>query len=474
MGKDILVTDSPSNVDEAAAPREFFTRDKSFYKTLFMMALTIILQNIITYSVNVADNIMLGTYKQSALAGAAAVNQIQYMLQMLTISGWGEGLVALAARFWGAKDVKNVQKTSGLALIMGVSLGLIITLLAFLFPDKLVAFFAEDAEIRAQALDYLSLMRYSYIMFIITSLLLVTMRSVQRVGIAFKVSCLALVVNVTINSILIYGRFGAPEMGIRGAAIGTLVARCLEFIVVLIYTRSKKLPIRLRLSEMFPPTRELLVNFLRIALPCIAASLMFGMATTIHTVIFGHVSADAMAASTAASTLFQYVKMIPMGVSSAAAVIIAKTIGSGELRKIKPYVRTLQVIFASFGVLASVILLLLRNFVIGLYTITPQAKEFALQMLIVQSIMLVGTSYQAPCQVGIIRPGGDSKYVMVSDMLYSWGFTVPLSLLAAFVFHWPVVAIVICLNVDQLLKCVTVSYKLNRYTWIKKLAVNSN
>jgi Na+-driven multidrug efflux pump len=118
--------------------------------------------------------------------------------------------------------------------------------------------------------------------------------------------------------------------------------------------------------------------------------------------------------------------------------------------------------------------MLLRFPVINLYTITPQARDFALQMLLVQSVMLIGTSYQAPCQVGIIRPGGDSKYVMISDLLYSWVFTVPLSLLAAFVFHWPVVVIVTCLNVDQLLKCITVSYKVNRYTWIKKFAVDTN
>ncbi|MEG0741172.1 MAG: MATE family efflux transporter [Clostridia bacterium] len=448
----------------------FFSRDRGFYKSFFQMMLIIALQNMITYSVNMADNVMLGAYDQTVLAGAAAVNQIQYILQQFTMMGLGEGLVILAGQYWGRGNTQRVQKLVGTALLCGLAAGGALTLVAFLSPLSLISLFTDTVAVQRQALAYLSIVRWTYLIFVVSNLLLVALRSMQIVKIAFQVSCVALVLNVCINYALIFGKLGMPEMGIEGAAIGTLIARFVELLIVLWYYRKGKMPVRFHVRQMFVLDKQLFGDFLKVSVPCVLSALLFSSAVAIQTVIFGHLSEDALAAASASGTLFQYCKMIPVSAAAAASVWISKTIGSGQRSQLHAYVRTLQVLFLAIGVLLCALLLCVRGPVLSLYAISPQAREYAMQMLLVQAIISIGMAYQMPCQVGVIRGGGDTRYSMISDLIYSWLFTVPLGLLSAFVWGWPFIAVTFCLNCDQLLKCLTVGIKINRYTWIRELA----
>lgn len=463
---------SASPISRSTLPRgdSFFTRDKGFYATFLRLFLVLAMQNIVTYSVNVADNVMLGSYSQTALSGAAAVNQIQYLLQQVTNMGLGEGLIVLASQYWGQRDTDAIRRLSGAALMMAWGIGGALTAAAFIAPDALVGLFVSDPGIIAEGVSYLSIMRYSYLIFMTTSILLCTLRSVQIVGVAFRLSVMTLLINVSINYALIFGHFGFPEMGIRGAAIGTLTARCVEFVVILLYCRRKDLPISFDVRRMFRIDRALVGDYLRVTLPCSASTLLFSSAVAMQTAILGRLSVDAIAANSAAGTLFQYCKMIPISASAAAGVFIGRTVGSGDLKPLRGYVRTLQALFLAIGFAVSALLLCISTPLLSMYTLTPQALQYARQIIFVLAVTSIGTSYEMPCLCGIVRAGGDARYVMINDTIYSWLFTVPLSLCAAFVWRWPVFAVVFCMNVDQLLKCITVTIKTNSYTWIKKLA----
>lgn len=450
----------------------FFTRDKSFYSGFFRMFLVIALQNIITYSVNMADNVMLGAYSQTSLSGAAAVNQIQFILQQLIMAGLGEGLVIISGQYWGRGDRGSVARLTGCATRCSVAVGAALTAAAFLFPRALVGVFTNVPEVRDEAVRYISVLRWSYLIFTVSAILLSALRSVQVVGIAFRISCVTLVINVGINYTLIFGRFGAPEMGIRGAAIGTVTARAVELGLILAYIGRADTPLRGRLREILRGDRGLFGRYLRVSAPCAASAILFSSATAVQTAIFGHLSSDAMAAVSLSTTVYQYCKMIPVSAASSAGVLIAKYVGSGERGELRPYVRTLQMIFLAVGAAAGSILLLIREPVISLYELTDRARETARSLLLIEALIAVGMSYQMPCQLGIIRGGGDTRYSMISDTVYSWGVTVPLGLISAFVLRWPVTAVFFLLNVDQLLKCLTVGIKTNSYTWVKALTGN--
>lgn len=445
------------------------SRDITFYSSFFSMFAMLTMQNIVTYSVNIADNIMLGAYNQQVLAGAAAVNQIQYVLQQFTVMGLGQGVVILGSQYWGQGNTLRQQQAAGTALLAGWGAGLLLLGTVSLWPRQVIGIFTDEPAVQQAAMEYLTIVRWGYLAFITNQILLAALRSMQVVKIAFQVSVAALLLNVSVNYVLIFGHFGAPELGIRGCAIGTVAARFSELLLVLSYLRFGKLPLRLRFRTMLRVDKQIGMQYAQVSLPCIASSLLFSCASAIHTAVYGHLSEDAMAASSAAGTMFQYCKMIPTSAAAAANTWIGKTVGSGRMDRVKEYVRTLQVLFAVIGVVTCLLLLVLRGPVLSLYSITPRAMEYARQMTLIQALISIGMAYQMPCQVGILHGGGETRYSMISDIIYSWLYTVPLGLLTAFVLHWPFPAVVFCLNSDQLLKCVTVGIKVNSYDWIRQL-----
>ena len=199
------------------------------------------------------------------------------------------------------------------------------------------------------------------------------------------------------------------------------------------------------------------------------SSVLWSMATPIQTSILGHLTADAIAANSVSTTLYQYLKVVTQGEASAASVLVGRTVGRGDWKKIKEYTRTLQVLYLVIGVLLGVSLFFVRIPLLQLYSLTPEARAMANQILILLCFVMVGMAYQMPVCSGIIRGGGDTKFPLYCNLISTWCVVVPLSFAAAFWFHWPVLAVVACLNSDQIFKCIPAAIHVNRYGWVKKL-----
>jgi putative MATE family efflux protein len=295
------------------------------------------------------------------------------------------------------------------------------------------------------------------------------MRSVESVRIGFYVSLSTLFFNISLNYILIFGKLGAPAMGSRGAALATLIARVIELLVVIVYIAAvdKKLSWRLRDVRGFDG--KLFKVFIITCLPVMICDGLFGISTALQTSILGHMNDAAISANSVASTLFQLLKVASVGSAGAAAVIIGKTVGEGRIEKTKEYAKTMQILFLGIGILTGLTLFFLRTPIISAYKISEEAKELANGFLTVLSVTAVGTAYQMPTNTGIVRGGGDAKYVLRMDLISIWGIVLPLSFLAAFVFRWHPVAVIACLNADQVFKSIPAIIKCNRFRWIKKL-----
>lgn len=224
--------------------QHFLARDRHFYRNLFRLILIVSLQNILAYSVNVADNIMLGGYSQAALSGAATVNQIQFLVQQITIA-IGDAMGMLITQYWGKGDTAPIRSITGIALKAGLSFGGLVLLLTALLPHQLLRLFTSDETIVQAGVQYLQILKFSYLFYIVTTLLMAFLRSMEVVTISFYVSLMSLLLNVAINYTLIFGHFGFPELGLQGAAIGTLTARIMELLVVLSYVLFREKRIRL-------------------------------------------------------------------------------------------------------------------------------------------------------------------------------------------------------------------------------------
>lgn len=444
------------------------TRDKSFYRQFFSIYWVLVLHNVIVLCVNLADNIMIGGYSETSLAGVAAVNQIQFVFQQI-IMGAGNGLVVLCSQYWGQGRTDEIKRISVGAMLIGLSAAVLLFVCAAFLPGKILSIFTPSPAIIEQGSEYLSLIKYTYIVFAVTNLLLASLRSVETVKIGFYISVLSLVVNCSINYLLIGGNFGFPEMGVTGAAIGTLTARVIELVIVICYIAFADKRLNISIKDIFVFDTRLIKDYCKVSSTIILVAAMFGLSTALQSVILGHMSDSAIAANSMSSSLYQVLKVMAVGAASAASIIIGKTIGAGNDGRLKEYVRTLQMIFLCIGAVTSISLFLLRKPILSLYNLTVETKLLADGFMLVLCATGFGTAYQMPALVGIVQGGGDGKFILKNDLISIWGIVLPLSFLAAFVFKWHPVAVVFCLNSDQIFKCAAAAIKVNSYTWIKKL-----
>jgi len=444
------------------------TNEKGFYKRFFSLWYVLVLNNVIILGVNLADNIMLGNFSEAALSGATACNQLQFIFQQL-ILGVGNAMVMMGSQHWGQKNTGAVKKLASGALICGTAIGIIMFLLAALIPRQLVMIFTGSEAFIAEGVEYLRIIKYTYPIFALTNVLLPTMRSVESVRIGFYVSLSTLVVNISLNYVLIFGKLGFPAMGTRGAAIATLIARVVELLVVVIYIAfiDKKLNWKIRDARALDISTFKL--FFITALPLLLCDGLFGLSTALQTAILGHMEDAAISANSVSSTLFQLLKVASVGSAGAASVIIGKTVGEGRIDKTKEYAKTMQILFLGIGVLTGILLFFLRIPIVSAYKISEEAKTMADGFLLVLCVISVGTAYQMPTNTGIVRGGGDAKYVLRMDLISIWCIVLPISALAAFVFKWHPIAVIACLNADQIFKCVPAVIKCNRFNWMKKL-----
>ena len=446
----------------------FFVRDKSFYRTFFRLTCVIALQNVLVYAVNLADNVMIGAYSETSMSGVALVNQIQFMLQML-VNGAGEGLIVMASRYWGERNLTSIHKTVSIGMWMGIAFAVLMWALVFFFPMPVLRLLTPEEPVLAEAAVYLRIVCFSYVFFAVTQLLLASMRSVETVNVGFAVSLVALVVNVVLNYALIFGKFGCPEMGVAGAAWATLTARIVETVVTVIYVRFFDRKLRLRLRNFFHIDGALLRHYVRYGSPVILSSGVWGIGMAAQTAILGHMGAASIAANSIATTAFNILTVVTYGSANASQVITAKTIGEQRVEDAKQYAKTFQILFLGIGIVTGTLIFFLRDLIVSMYKISGESAALSRDFLAVLSVTVGGTSYQMSCLCGIVRGGGDTRFVLYNDMIFMWGIVLPLTALAAFVLHWPPVAVFACLKSDQITKCAVAVVKVNRYRWIRVL-----
>lgn len=451
-----------------------FVRDKSFYKSFFTMTLTISLQNIIVYAVNLADNIMIGGYSELSLSAVAVVNQIQYLLQMMAM-GVTNGLVVIAAQYWGKRQLEPIKRVFAVAVSLGTTLAFILFGAALLFPNGLLTLLTNQNAVISEAKPYLFITCFAYLFFMFTQISLGLMRSIEKVRIGFFVSCVALVVNVALNYCLIYGKFGFPELGIRGAAIATLISRLVEFSVVVIYVFAVEKQLRVKISDLFKVRKDYIKDYIKTGFPLVLSCTSWGFAMSVQTSILGHLGSDSvLSANSIAATVYSVVSVVCYANGSAASVIIGKTVGEGRIDDVKKYSKTLQAIFIISGVTSGLLLFAVKGIFISYYNVSPETYKLALTFMTILCITLAGTAYEAPSLGGIVSGGGDTKFVFRNDLIFMWGIVLPLSLLSAFVFKWPAAVTFFLLKSDQITKCAVAAVKVNRYKWIRQVTRDSD
>ena len=444
-----------------------FTKDRSFYRSLVTLAVPISLQNLVTFAVSFADNVMIGSLGDDAISGVYIGGQLQSVLQMF-VGGIEGAILILAAQYWGKKDTQSIRKVVSIGIKFALAVGLLSSLVAVLFPQWVIRAFTTEPGVIQEGAAYVQIVGFTYLFFSVSQVMIAAMRSVETARIGLYISCMALVINVCLNYVFIFGHFGFPAMGVRGAALATLVSRILEMCVGVGYVLFVDKKLRFGLKDLLHTDRQLLRDFIRYGLPVIGGQVVWAINSLANTKILGYYSAGVIAAASITGMLHNLVYVWMNGMSSAVGIITGKTVGAGQYEKMKEYSKTVQMIFLFVGLISEAAVFLARDGFISLYNASPEAQAYSRQFINVISVTIIGTCYQAACLFGLVKSGGDISFVFKNDTIFVFLVVIPSSLLAMWLDAPPWVVFA-CLKCDQILKCFVAIVKINRYNWMKNL-----
>ena len=443
-------------------------REKTFYRTFFALALSLALQNLLTYSVNMMDNVMLGRYSQDAMSGVSLCDQVQFLLQML-VEGAGEGAVVLGSQYWGKNKLEPISHIIGAALRFGGALAVVMFVFVLLAPGQLLGLLSNEPRVIAEGVRYFQIICFSYIIFTVTRILVASLRSIGIVKTGYVISFSTLCINVSLNYLLIYGNLGCPELGVQGAAIATLVSRCVELLIVVYYLKFREKRLCLTVKKLLRMDTSYIRDYLHVSSPVLVNQALWGVAQMVQTGILGHLGGDVTAANAIAVQVYQVLSVVSYGAASASGIVVGRTIGAGKQGELKPLVHTLEVLFTALGLAAGLAIFLLRTPILAVFggSLTERACGLSMQFMAVMAVTTVGTSYQMACDNGIIRGGGDTAFSAKMNLISMWLIVVPFSAMAAFWWNWPPVVVFFLLKWDQLYKIIPVAIRLHSWKWVR-------
>ena len=452
----------------ATGKNMFWVRDKNFYRTLLVLAVPIIMQNIITHGVSLADNMMIGRLGETAISGLYFGNRVQMVLQIL-LFGVESAIIILASQYWGKKDLDRIKDISSLATRLTLVFTACVSLLIGVFPQVVMRIMTSDAEVIECGAGYLRIVSVSYVFFSVTMMLIATMRAVEMVRIGLINSIVALCVNVCGNYVLIYGHFGLPAMGVSGAALATVISRIVEFGVVLFYVLKCDTHLKMRLSDFRRWDSQILHDLVKYGLPLLGGQIVWAVNQFMRAFVVGDMEQDAMAAVSITDMYDALLCLGVFGLASAVGVVVGKTIGRGAIEEVKTQAKTMQVIFLGLGVLCSAVAFTFKGPFLSCYNLSPATMQIADSLMVVLYVCIIGRCYQAPSLMGLVKAGGDTSFVFKNDTVFVFCVVLPSAMLAQFHFHAPPWIVYACLLSDQVLKCFVAVVKINSFNWMKKL-----
>ena len=448
-----------------------FVRDRNFYRVILSLAIPMTLQNVMQLLLNMMDTVMLGRLQDNseALISAANFANQPFFVYSLFLFGMVSGMSVLIAQYWGKGDTDAINSIAGIAMTAAVIVGGIFTVVCYLFTPEVMGLFTDSAEVIDLGVKYLRIVLASYIIASLTSLMCGIMRSTEQVGIALGSNTVGILTNIFLNYCLIFGKFGFPRMEIEGAALATLIAKIVEFLVVLVYVIFFDKRVRLSFSRMFRIRREMVGDFVRYSLPVILNETMWGLGITLHSVIIGHISDAAYAAYTVANIIEKIGLLSAIGFANATQIIIGKEIGAGRKENAYPYARTMLAASALLGLIMSGVVLLIRVPAVSLFDVADSTKEAAANIIAVMSVIIFIKSFNTTAIVGVMRGGGDTKTAMIFDFVPMWIISIPLGAVAAHVIGLPVWWVYACLMSDEVLKSTFCLLYVKSKRWIRNV-----
>ena len=440
-------------------------RKRSLRKEIVRLALPIALQQFMTALVGACDAIMLGKLSQDAMSAVSLATQVTFVFNLFMFAFMaGENM--FVAQYYGKGDYTGISQVFSLVTKICGCIAVVFLVGTLFFPEQLMRILTNEETLIVLGSEYLRVIGISYVFSGIAQTFLAIMKNCGAVNMSTLINGVMVILNIALNAVFIFGLSGFPKMGIKGAALATVLATVVQFLwsVGYVLCRIRAVKFSLRSCE-----KKLFGRFWQKTVPLLINNLAWGIGFSMYSVIMGHLGTDAVAANGIANISKNLVVCFCLGLGNAGSIIVGNRLGADRLQEAKEVGETLTKTAIIAGIVSGLVLIALSPFITKMVDLTPTARGYLQKMLLISSYYIAGKSVNCMTIGGIFAAGGDSKFGMLCDSVTLWCITVPLGCICAFILKLPVMVVYFVLNLDEIIKLPVVYKHYKKYKWIKNL-----
>ena len=440
-------------------------RKRSLRKEIVRLALPIALQQFMTALVGACDAIMLGKLSQDAMSAVSLATQVTFVFNLFMFAFMaGENM--FVAQYYGKGDYTGISQVFSLVTKICGCIAVVFLAGTLFFPEQLMRILTNEETLIVLGSEYLRVIGISYVFSGIAQIFLAIMKNCGAVNMSTLINGVMVILNIALNAVFIFGLSGFPKMGIKGAALATVLATVVQFLwsVGYVLCRIRAVKFSLRSCE-----KKLFGRFWQKTVPLLINNLAWGIGFSMYSVIMGHLGTDAVAANGIANISKNLVVCFCLGLGNAGSIIVGNRLGADRLQEAKEVGETLTKTAIIAGIVSGLVLIALSPFITKMVDLTPIARGYLQKMLLISSYYIAGKSVNCMTIGGIFAAGGDSKFGMLCDSVTLWCITVPLGCICAFILKLPVMVAYFVLNLDEIIKLPVVYKHYKKYKWIKNL-----
>lgn len=445
-----------------------FFKDKKFFRSMLVLAVPVAFQQLITASLNMVDVLMVGQLGETSVAALGLANQIFFLL-ILFLFGVSSGTAIFTAQYWGKGETESIRKVLGICLAISVSVAALFSVAATFFPETLMRYYTEDPEVIQIASEYLRIVGLSYVMMAISISYIAILRSITLVNMTMVVSVVSLGLKTVIGYSLIFGHFGLPALGVRGAAIGTAIGWGFEGILLLLLVYMMKTPLAANPFSFFHFDRAFLMKVLRTTMPAAVNEIAWSFGITTYNAVYARIGTDSIAAININATVEELMFVLFIGLGNACSVMVGNKIGEKDKDTAFEYARRFMILAVMMALVNGVIVFFARDIVPNLYPLSPSAVFNLRNIMLVYSLSAWLRTFNFILFIGALRAGGDTKFAMYMEVLSVWLVGVPAALIAGFVLHWPVYLVYASVLLEEAVKAIVMLRRFVSRQWIHDL-----
>ncbi|EHR37458.1 MATE family efflux transporter [Facklamia languida] len=441
-----------------------------FYKEMLAIAIPIALQNLIVSSLNTLDTMMISTLGASTIAGVGLANQVFFFFMMICF-GTGTGSSVMISQYYGRRDYENMRRVNALSAIICMVTGAVFTLLAFTMPERLIRLLIDDPIVINEGAKYLRVVCWSYILTGFSFACGISQRSTGNPRAPLVGSIIGFICNAFFNYAFIFGKFGMPELGVVGAAVGTIIARFAESGIILYSMTRYSSPLRGPIRDMMNFGNGFITKFMKVTFPVIVNETLWGLGQVLYSVAYAKVGTDATAAVQIVVAIQNLAFVLIRGLSNSCTIIIGKTIGQGLLQMVYPYAIRFLKLGTLFSVAIGLFMCLTPDLTLSLFgSLSPEVRLLCEILLVYMGILFMFKAFNSVLVVGVLRGGGDTTFSLFLETGSVWLVGVPLAFIGAVVFQLPIQWVVVLAGMEEVVKLFIGVYRVYSRKWIHEIA----